>query len=97
MDGYGAILRACRLRAGKNQDELAFELNINQSDVSKIEQGDKEPVLSQVKKWVEITQTQEVLVAFICGVDGLQIMQQVIELANETSFIGMVFRLLGGI
>lgn len=77
---YGAILKACRERKGLTQEELAFELNVNQSDVSKYESGYKEPTLSMVQAWMSNTQAQEVLVAFICGVDGLGIMQHIMQL-----------------
>lgn len=77
---YGAILKACRERKGLTQEELAFELNVNQSDVSKYENGFKEPTLSMVQAWMSNTQAQEVLVAFICGVDGLGIMQHIMQL-----------------
>ena|GEM_PF-606218 len=89
---YGAILRACRLRRGFKQDELAHELHINQSDISKIESGIKEPPLSLVKRWTDLTQAQEVLVAFICGVDGLSVMQQVMDVVSSTPFVGTIIK-----
>lgn len=94
QEQYGAILRACRLRSGLKQDELAYELHIHQSDVSKIERGIKEPPLSLVQSWTTTTQTQEVLIAFICGVDGLMIMQQVMDLISSTTVISTI---LGGL
>ena len=95
QEQYGAILRACRLRRGFKQDELAHELHINQSDISKIESGIKEPPLSLVKRWTDLTQAQEVLVAFICGVDGLGMMQKVVEVVSNTPFLGTIIRLGG--
>ena len=89
---YGGILRACREKKGLTQEELAFELNINQSDVSKYESGSKEPTLSIVQSWVSNTQTQEVMVAFLCGVDGLNILQGLID--TGMTVVGMM--LLGG-
>ena len=77
---YGGILKACRERKGLTQEELAFELNINQSDVSKYEGGYKEPTLSVVQAWLANTQAQEVLVAFMCGIDGLGMMQTIMQL-----------------
>lgn len=89
----GAILKACRTRAGLNQEELAHKLHINQSDVSKYETDIKEPSLSVLRAWTSNTQTQEVMVAFICGIDGLSILQNLIESGITT--VGMI--LLGGI
>lgn len=77
---YGAILKACRQRSGLSQEELAFQLNMNQSDISKFENGSREPTLSIVQSWLSNTQAQEVLVAFLCGVDGLGIMQSIMQL-----------------
>ena len=86
----GAILKACRTRAGLNQEELAHSLHINQSDVSKYENDTKEPPLSILQAWTNNTQTQEVMVAFICGMDGLNILQKIID-------AGMTLTILGGI
>ena len=86
----GAILKACRIRAELSQEELADKLYINQSDVSKYENDTKEPTISILHSWITNTQSQEVMVAFICGIDGLEIMQKFID-AGLT--IGMI---LGG-
>lgn len=78
----GAILKACRTRAGFTQEELADELFISQSDVSKYENDTMEPHLSTLQAWTSSTQTSEVLIAFIMGMDGLGIMQQIIEMSS---------------
>lgn len=88
----GAILKACRARAGFTQEELAHKLFISQSDVSKYENDTMEPQLSILQAWTSNTQTQEVMVAFICGVDGLGVMQKLIESGVGT----LGFILLGG-
>ncbi|MFA1821210.1 multiprotein-bridging factor 1 family protein [Virgibacillus oceani] len=91
---YGAILKACRTRSGLSQSELAHKLYINQSDVSKYENGTKEPSISMVQSWTNNTQTQEVMVAFLCGVDGIGIMQTLLDTA--VSAVGFI-NLMGGI
>lgn len=89
----GAILKACRTRAGLSQAELADKIHINQSDVSKYESDLIEPHISTLQAWTSNTQTTEVMVAFIMGMDGLGIMQQILELSGGAiSFI----LLLGG-
>lgn len=80
----GAILKACRERAGFSQEELADKLYINQSDISKYENDVKEPTVTMFRAWTNNTQTQEVMVAFICGVDGLSIMQSVLDVVALT-------------
>lgn len=76
---YGTILKACRERIGINQEEMAHRLHINQSDVSKYENNVKEPSISMFQKWAMLTNSQDVLVAFICGVDGLSILQTIMQ------------------
>lgn len=89
----GAILKACRTRAGLSQEELAYQLHINQSDVSKYENDTKEPSISMFRQWATQTQTQEVLIAFILGIDGIGMMQQVMEMIS-TLTVGFVGGLL---
>ena len=88
----GAILKACRTRAGLSQEELAHRLFINQSDVSKYENDTKEPTISMFYAWTQQTQAHEVLVAFLCGVDGLEILQKIIDMG--ITHLGTIF--LGG-
>lgn len=88
----GAILKACRTRAGFSQEELADKLYINQSDVSKYENDTKEPNISMLRAWTNNTQAAEVMVAFIMGMDGLNIMQNILEVTS-----GLIGTILGGI
>lgn len=91
---YGTILKACRTRSGLSQEDLAEKLYVNQSDVSKFENGTKEPSISMFQAWINNTQSSEVMVAFLCGMDGLGIMQQL--LAATSGIIGFI-TFLGGI
>lgn len=75
----GAIMRACRVRAGLSQEELADILYVNQSDISKYENDAKEPPVSLFQQWINNTQSAEVMVAFLCGMDGLGIMQNILD------------------
>jgi len=83
---YGAVLRACRERSGLSQEELAHQLHIQQADVSRIENNRRELTLSLAKDWTTVTQAQDVMVAFICGMDGLTILQNIMSVV--TGFIG---------
>ncbi|WP_158738658.1 helix-turn-helix domain-containing protein [Alteribacillus sp. YIM 98480] len=89
---FGAILRACRSRAGLTQEELAHRLHINQSDVSKYEKDLKEPSMNLCQAWVQNTQSPEVMVAFIYGVEGLNMINQIMSTVGST--ISMI--LIGG-
>lgn len=77
---FGAILKACRTRAGFSQEELAAKLYINQSDVSKYESDNKEPTITIFQAWIMNTQTPEIMVAFMYGMDGLNLIQQLMPL-----------------
>lgn len=92
---YGSILKACRERVGWNQEEMAHQLMINQSDVSKFENNAKEPPMSLFQKWASVTQSQDVLVAFIAGMDGITILANVLT-TMATPITGFI-NLFGGI
>lgn len=77
----GEFLKDCRERAGFKQAELAFALNINQSDVSKIETDRKEPPTSIFKDWTIKTQTMELGIAFLYGTELLTAVPDVINAA----------------
>jgi len=78
----GAILRAVRVRAGLSQEELANRLNYNQSDISKFETGAKEPSVTTFLRWLRETNAHEVMVAYLCGLDGIQIMQSILGMVG---------------
>ncbi|SIT91515.1 helix-turn-helix domain-containing protein [Edaphobacillus lindanitolerans] len=83
---YGAVLKAARERHGLSQEELAHHLHIQQADVSRIENNRREPSMSLFRDWTVLTQAQDVMVAFICGMDGLTILQNIMSVV--IGFIG---------
>lgn len=91
----GTILKACRERKGWSQEELAHELQISQSDISKFENNVKEPVMSMLKKWATVTQSQDVLVAYMMGVEGITIMANLLTTMG-TPLVGVIMA-VGGI
>jgi len=72
------------MKAGMNQAELAFELNINQSDVSKIETDRKEPPTSIFKDWTITTQSMELGIAFLYGTEVLTTVPELITTVANT-------------
>ena len=78
---YGAILKACRERKGLSQEELADQLHIQQADVSRLENNRKEPSISLFQSWATLTNSQDVLVAFICGIDGISILTDILSVS----------------
>lgn len=94
MNGeYGAVFRACRERAGLSQEEMAVALNRDQGCISRFEKGVKKLEFSEALKWLNLTQASEVAVAFFMGMDGLTIMQQIMDVVSSTS-IGTI---IGGV
>lgn len=84
----GAFLKKCRRKAGMSQIDLAFELNINQSDVSKIETDSKEPPTSIFKDWTIATQSMELGVAFLYGTELLTVIPDILN--TVTLFINFM-------
>ncbi|WP_144940173.1 helix-turn-helix domain-containing protein [Paenibacillus sp. 32O-W] len=76
---FGAIMRACRERAGLSQEEMAAHLHRTQSCISKLEQDHKVPDMPTMMAWMEVTGAREVLIAFLYGMDGLSIMQSLLQ------------------
>ncbi|GED69417.1 hypothetical protein BRE01_31190 [Brevibacillus reuszeri] len=77
---FGAIIQACRERAGLSQEQMAEKLNRSRSCISKYENDKKTLDAETLMRWVEATGAKDVAVAFFCGMDGLSIMQNVIGL-----------------
>ena len=83
---FGAVLKACRERSGLSQEELAHQLHIQQADVSRIENNRRDLSATLLQDWTTVTHAQDVMVAFICGMDGLTILQNIMSVV--TGFIG---------
>jgi transcriptional regulator with XRE-family HTH domain len=79
---YGAILRACRDRIGMSQEDMALKLNRSRSAISKLETDQQELDVRTLAQWADITNAKEVLVAFICGMDGMTIMQSIMQMTG---------------
>jgi transcriptional regulator with XRE-family HTH domain len=79
---FGAVLRACRERAGLSQEKLGELLYHDRSVISRIE-SDKAKIDAQTLfRWTEVTNAKEVLIAYFCGLDGLQIMQNILAIVG---------------
>ncbi|WP_160112310.1 helix-turn-helix domain-containing protein [Salicibibacter kimchii] len=89
---YGGLLKAARERSGISQEEMAHQMNMTQSNISKYENNYKEPPLTMFKQWMENTSCQDVAIAFLMGVDGMQMMGQVMEaLSSVVGFVSIIF------
>ncbi len=77
---FGAILQACRERAGLTQEEIAEKLHRSRSCISKLENDRKTLDVPTLIQWAEATQAKEVVVAFLYGMDGISMIQNVMSL-----------------
>lgn len=73
-------MQACRERAGLTQEQMAEILHRTQACISKYENDHKVPDMPTMIRWVEATGAREVLIAFLYGMDGLNIMQNLMTL-----------------
>ncbi|QZT35226.1 helix-turn-helix domain-containing protein [Caldalkalibacillus thermarum TA2.A1] len=79
------LLKALREKAGLSQEELADKLNWSQSCVSRLESGKKKRVeLQEFISWINATNAPEVAVAYIFGMDGITILQNILQLVSCT-------------
>lgn len=78
----GQVLRVCRKKAGLSQEKLAELLHMSRSCISKIETGAKEATAKVMIDWVRVTQTQEVLIAYLFGMDGISIIQNILQMSG---------------
>lgn len=80
----GPLLKACREKAGLSQEELAERLNRSQSCISRIEKGRKVPDINTFMSWINCTNAPEVAIAWIYGMDGITILQSILQLVGCT-------------
>ena len=79
-----------RKSAGMSQEDVAHELYMSISNVSRLESGKYEIKLADALRWANVTGAQDVFIATLLGVD-ITVVQQIVE-AGST--IGMI---IGGI
>ncbi|MEK4228933.1 helix-turn-helix transcriptional regulator [Solibacillus sp. FSL H8-0538] len=76
----GALLKACRQKKGLSQFEMGVDMNYSQSSISKFENDEKVPDAYTLMQWGQITNCPEVIVAFLYGMDGITIIQQLLPI-----------------
>lgn len=78
-----------------SQEELALDLHIARSSISKLERDQLELKAADLIRWANATQCQEVVAAMILGID-VGLLQQALEMiTSATTLVGMIF--IGGI
>ena len=87
----GKMLREMRINAGMSQEDIALELHMSISNVSRLETDKYELKAADLVNWANITQSQEIVAAMILGMD-VSVLQQLLE---GISTVATIF--LGGI
>lgn len=80
--GFGAVLHACRERAGLSQEKLAEMLNRSRSCISKFEQDHKIPDMSTFLVWLDKTNAKDVGYALVGGMDPAAVLQTILQVAG---------------
>jgi len=77
---FGVIVKALRVRKGWSQEELAEKVFMSRSAISMIENDKQTLDVPTLVRLTQITCAPEVAVAIICGMDGLTIMQNILNM-----------------
>lgn len=78
----GEVLKVCRERAGLKQEHLAMKLGVDQSIISKVENGKLPPSYALVKMWAKSTNSTDIIGMDLGGNDGWKKLKQLEELAK---------------
>ena len=90
---FGSVLRKARKKAGLSQEDMALELHMSISNVSRLETNKYELKAADLVRWCNITNAPELLIALAVGADGIGKVQQIIELITSSGLLGFVGRL----
>ncbi|HIW32675.1 MAG TPA: helix-turn-helix domain-containing protein [Candidatus Paenibacillus intestinavium] len=78
----GALLKACRERAGISQIKMAMMMNRTQSSISKLEK-DRNPIdVETFRDWTKFTNSMDIGIAFLYGVDPATILQSLMQITG---------------
>lgn len=77
---YGVIVKALRVRKNWTQDQLARKLHMSRSAISKIENDEQTLDVPTLVNLVQITGEPAVAVSILLGMDGITIMQSLLQM-----------------
>lgn len=77
---FGQLLKKTRKMAGLTQQDLAVELNMSRTNVSKLERNKLELKAADLFEWLKVTQAQELAAFLLCGVDIGTVAQNITQL-----------------
>lgn len=74
--GLGEMLKTCREMSGLTQKELAKQLGVERSYISKVETGEWIPNGEVIKKWGEVTECSDIVAMYFGGADSWKALMQ---------------------
>lgn len=77
---YGVIVKALRTRKDWSQEEFAEKMNMSRSAISKIENDQQVLDVPTLDRMVQITGEPAVAVAIMLGMDGITILQSILQM-----------------
>lgn len=83
MKEIGSLLRRMRERAGMTQREIAAEIGVSYSVVSKWETGAREPTQDKIDRWAEATGHTIELLVWDSGDDGPAVERMMASLQDD--------------
>lgn len=94
MPDFSSMLKKMRKSSGMSQEDVALELHMSISNISRLETGKYEAKLADAWRWANATGAQDIFIATICGID-LSMVQQIIDVSTSVNtIIGMA---IGGL
>lgn len=84
---YGKVLRLARMKKGLSQEELAEQIGLSRSAVSRLENNKLELKVVDAVEWGRVTNATEMIAAVLCGIDLATIIQQVSSLMGSILYI----------
>ncbi|OAK72660.1 helix-turn-helix domain-containing protein [Lederbergia galactosidilytica] len=78
----GVALRKTRKHAGFSQEEMAEEMHLPRSTISKLENNKLFLKADDLIKWCNVTQAQEMAIALIYGIDVPTVVQNLATLVG---------------
>lgn len=94
MPDFGSGLKRMRKSANMSQEDVALELHMSISNVSRLETGKYPAKIADVWRWANITGGQDIFIALVCSVD-ISIVQQILD--TSSTVVNIVVFSLGGI
>jgi len=92
----GELLRTCRTRAGKTQEEMAKHLYVDRSTISRWETDEISAPYAVVRQWCAFTQGMDLMTMDLAGgVEGwkkLQKLEQMMRTMQEALATANVYR-----